>query len=264
MSTKADTLPASQGEPITASASPVEALPKGTKRKRSRTADVSKSSNVSEGAPGPAPPKPSPNKRRRKDSPLAAADEAIHQSQPEDEIETQKKRKQAEKAALRASKAQEKASKKLLEAAEKKRKREERAALKAIREERKKAEEAEKKIKREQRAQKKTWKKDWEAFVEAHDVHGETVDWAEDEEKEGITQTDAGKVYGLKASELVCLKHHPRFNFKFGNTTKLFDEEEVRRMAWRKVAMLAGVQGGGTAEEEDALIAKGKKMWEDG
>ncbi|KAL1612077.1 hypothetical protein SLS60_000300 [Paraconiothyrium brasiliense] len=263
MSTGADTPPASQGEPMAAEAQHLEVVAKSTKRRHSGIADVEEASNVSEDATDAATPKPSPNKRRRKDSGLVAADEAARQSTHEDVVEADKKRKPVSKAALEAAKQKEKEEKKLMLAAAKKLRQEERAALKAVRDAKKKVEEVERKKRKEQRAQKKAWKKAWEDYLEEHNVDGETVDWTEGEEPECITQTDAGKVYGLKPSELGCLRHHPKVNFKYGNTTKLFNEEEVRRLAFRKVAMLVGVKGGETAEEEDELISQGRKLWEE-
>ena len=97
--------------------------------------------------------------------------------------------------------------------------------------------------------------------VQSITVNGATINWPEDEEPETITQSDAGTLYSLKPNELTCLPHHPRINLKYGNTTKLFDEAEVKRLAFRKYAMLAGEASGKTAAEEDAMIVRGKQLW---
>jgi hypothetical protein len=61
---------------------------------------------------------------------------------------------------------------------------------------------------------------------------------------------------------LVVLKYFPKPNPKYGNTTKLFDEEQVKDLCWRKTAILAGVeQIGGN---EVALLEKGKTLFEAG
>ena len=43
------------------------------------------------------------------------------------------------------------------------------------------------------------------------------------------------------------------------NTTKLFDENEVGPLAFRKYAMLAGLSG----LTEHEMLAQGKKLWEE-
>jgi flagellar biosynthesis GTPase FlhF len=259
--------PPSSQDDVTADAQHLKAPPKGTKRRRSGKADAEEGSE----ADGVATPGASPNKRQKKTSTSAAegaaAEEAkaLKEQQKKDAAEAaeaEKLRKQEEKAALKAAKEKEREEKKARDAAEKKRKQEERAALKAAKDkeraEKKKVEDEAKKKKQDEKDQKKRWKQEWESYCAAHDVNGATLDWPEGTEPESITQTDAGKLYCLKPNEMGCLRHHPKVNFKYGNTTKLFDEDEVRALAFRKYAMLAGVTG-----SEKVMVTKGEALWEE-
>jgi flagellar biosynthesis GTPase FlhF len=258
--------PPSSEDDVIVNAKHLKAPPKGKKRQRSRTAGADEGSESN----GIASPEASPNKRRKKDSTSAAKGAAVEKSKAQKEkakkkseeaAEAEKLRKQEEKAALKAAKEKEREEKKARDAAEKKRKQEERAAVKAAKDkeraEKKQVEEEAKKKKQDEKDQKKRWKQEWESYCTAHNVDGATLDWPEDTEPESITQTDAGKLYCLKPNEMGCLRHHPKVNFKYGNTTKLFDEDEVRALAFRKYAMLAGVTG-----SEDVMVTEGKALWE--
>jgi hypothetical protein len=54
------------------------------------------------------------------------------------------------------------------------------------------------------------------------------------------------------------LNFFPKPNPKYGNTTKLFDEDEVKELAYRKTAVLAGVEG-----DDEVVLDKGKKLFEE-
>jgi hypothetical protein len=58
---------------------------------------------------------------------------------------------------------------------------------------------------------------------------------------------------------LVVLNFFPKPNPKYGNTTKLFNEDEVKELAYRKTAVLAGVEG-----KDEEVLEKGKKLFEEG
>ncbi|KAF2438798.1 hypothetical protein P171DRAFT_156680 [Karstenula rhodostoma CBS 690.94] len=237
-----------------------EEPPKGTKRQRPGQG-VGEPSDASENATGVATPESSHNKRRRKDS-ASAADAAVEKADRVDEKEKKKSedeakklREQEEKAAVKAAKEKEKEEKKARDAAEKERKAAVKAAKDKERHQKKRAQDETKKKAQEEKAQKKRWAQQWKDYCTTHNVNGAILG---ETPLESITQTDACQLYSLKPNEMACLPHHPRINFKYKNPTKLFDEDEVRSLAFRRYAMLAGVEG-----PESVMFAQGKKLWED-
>jgi hypothetical protein len=57
---------------------------------------------------------------------------------------------------------------------------------------------------------------------------------------------------------LAVLPYFPKPNPKYGNTTKLFKESEVKSLAYRKHAVIAGVE----EDDEGALLEKGRELFE--
>ncbi|KAF2032267.1 hypothetical protein EK21DRAFT_110210 [Setomelanomma holmii] len=106
------------------------------------------------------------------------------------------------------------------------------------------------------KASKAQHKKDWEDWVATHalkDGEGALLD-AEPSREESITQTDAGKKYGLKKEELSSLRRFEKKNPVHGNTMHLFREEDVRVLGFRKAGVLAGA-----AESE--VLKQGEEIW---
>ncbi|OAL05902.1 hypothetical protein IQ06DRAFT_373273 [Phaeosphaeriaceae sp. SRC1lsM3a] len=103
----------------------------------------------------------------------------------------------------------------------------------------------------------KTPKQKWTAYLEAHAVS--SPDSLKDEPEEAINQTDCKTKYSLVPGDLVVLPYFPKPNPKYGNTTKLFKESEVKTLAYRKAAVLGGVEDG----DEAAMLEKGKELFEE-
>lgn len=102
----------------------------------------------------------------------------------------------------------------------------------------------------------KTPKQKWAAYVEAHTVS--SPDSLKDEPEEAINQTDCKTKYSLLPGDLAVLPYFPKPNPKYGNTTKLFKESEAKTLAYRKAAVLGGVDDG----DEAAMLEKGKELFE--
>jgi hypothetical protein len=119
------------------------------------------------------------------------------------------------------------------------------------------AEESVKNSAAQQKASGKKNKEAWETWLEAHDVAGELLDEEPDREK-SITQTDSLKKYGLKKEELGSLKHFEKRNPLYNNTIKLFLEEEVKTLGFRKAGILAGA---GHDEDDSDILKRGETIW---
>jgi hypothetical protein len=102
----------------------------------------------------------------------------------------------------------------------------------------------------------KTPKQKWTAYVEAHTVA--SPDSLKEEPEEAINQSDCKTKYSLLPADLAVLPHFPKPNQKYGNTTKLFKESEVKTLAYRKAAVLGDVD-----EEDGELLEKGKALFEE-
>jgi len=110
----------------------------------------------------------------------------------------------------------------------------------------------------QEKASKAAHKAAWDAWLKDNALPEDDRLLAEEPEKEiSITQTDAGKKYGLKKEELSVVKHFEKRNPNplYKNDIKLFVESEVQVLGWRKLGMLVG-------EEGDA-VGKGRQMWEE-
>ncbi|KAH6620268.1 hypothetical protein C7974DRAFT_229673 [Boeremia exigua] len=100
----------------------------------------------------------------------------------------------------------------------------------------------------------KTPKQKWAAYVEEHSIGDEKLS---EEPEDSINQTDSKTQFQLLPADLACLPHFPKPNPKYGNTTKLFKKNDVQDLAYRKAAMVAGVDETATTEE---ILSKGKEL----
>jgi hypothetical protein len=105
----------------------------------------------------------------------------------------------------------------------------------------------------------KTPKQRWSAYLSAHAVA--ESDALKDEPEDAINQSDCKAKYELVPADLAVLAYFPKPNPKYKNTTKLFKVSEVEELAWRKTAVLAGVEEDG---DDAALLDKGKTLFDEG
>jgi hypothetical protein len=101
----------------------------------------------------------------------------------------------------------------------------------------------------------KTPKQKWTAYVEAHTVSA--PDALKEEPEDAINQSDCKPKYSLLPADLAVLPYFPKPNPKYGNTTKLFKESEVKTLAYRKAAVLGDVD-----EADEELLEKRKALLE--
>ncbi|KAF1949892.1 hypothetical protein CC80DRAFT_249741 [Byssothecium circinans] len=193
---------------------------------------------------------PSLSKKAKQDPAVVKAKERVEKLEKEKK-DAQEELKTREKEAKKAAAGIEKQKKQEAAAAKKKKDsaaKEKRQAEVAVRKAVKQAEDAVK-------AEKKQWKQNWNDYWQAHDVAGETFDA---EPEDSITQTDAGTIYRLTPKELGCLRHFPDYIQLYKKTRKLFDQEEVKPLAFRKYAMCAGV-----SDRDEILLSRGQELWEE-
>jgi hypothetical protein len=120
----------------------------------------------------------------------------------------------------------------------------------------------------------KTPKQKWSAYISAHGLasHNENDndnangnenlnENLAQEPSDVINQTESKNKYNLTPQDLACLPHFPKKNPVYGKTMKLFKESEVKMLAYRKAAVLAGVEGDGE-EDEEAFLEKGREIFE--
>ncbi|KAG9189604.1 hypothetical protein G6011_06472 [Alternaria panax] len=105
------------------------------------------------------------------------------------------------------------------------------------------------------KADKAAHKKAWQDWLASHDDEGEMLE-EEPSKDESITQTDALKKYGLKKEELTSLLRFEKKNPLYPGMMKLFLEEDVRALAFRKIGTLEGVEG-----DEEEIVKKGEELW---
>lgn len=103
----------------------------------------------------------------------------------------------------------------------------------------------------------KTPKQKWTAYVDSHTIS--SPDNLNDEPEESINQTDSKTRYSLTPGDLAVLPYFPKPNPKYGNTTKLFKESEVKTLAYRKAAYLGGADEG----DDEVVLKKGKELFEE-
>ena len=109
----------------------------------------------------------------------------------------------------------------------------------------------------EAKAVKASAKKNWEAWLDEHNIHGELLA-TEPAMDKAITQTNSLKRYGLKPAELGPLLRFEKKNPQYGGTMKLFVEDDVKELAFRKLGMLAGIEG-----HDKVVVDKGEKIWKE-
>lgn len=117
------------------------------------------------------------------------------------------------------------------------------------------AELADKSRKQEEKAVKQKAKQRWEDWLKKNDVSGKLLD-SEPEREDCLTQTDAQKQYSLKPHELITLEHFEKPN-QYGGQTKLFPIVDVKKVAFRKYGLLAGLT------DEQQGLAKGEELWKE-
>jgi hypothetical protein len=108
----------------------------------------------------------------------------------------------------------------------------------------------------QEKATKASHKQAWESWLKENALPEDDRLLGEEPDKEiSITQTDAGKKYGLK-EELSILKHFKKKNPNplYNNDMKIFLEDEVKVLGWRKLGMLDG-------HDEDDAVETGQKIW---
>jgi hypothetical protein len=110
--------------------------------------------------------------------------------------------------------------------------------------------------KKEKAPKEKTPKQKWTAYLESHASH--TPDAFKEEPENAINQSDCKPQYKLLPADLAVLSYFPKPNQKYGNTTKLFKESEVKELAYRKAAVLGGVD-----EADEEVLEKGKALFEE-
>jgi len=115
------------------------------------------------------------------------------------------------------------------------------------------AEHKDKAAAQESKADKAAHKRAWDAWLESHDAAGALLD-EEPAKDVSITQTDAGKKYGVKKEDLDALKHFEKRNPVYNNTIKLYLEEEVKELGFRKLGVLEGVEG-------EEAVKRGEEIW---
>ncbi|KAJ4362242.1 hypothetical protein N0V95_001486 [Ascochyta clinopodiicola] len=98
----------------------------------------------------------------------------------------------------------------------------------------------------------KTSKQNWAAYTKQHNVGDKKLS---EEPEDVINQTDSKTHYLLTPGDLACLPYFPKPNPKYGNTTKLFNKKDVQKLAYRKAAVVAGIEEGKDTAE---FLSKGK------
>jgi hypothetical protein len=110
--------------------------------------------------------------------------------------------------------------------------------------------------KKEKAPKEKTPKQKWTAYLESHAT--DNAEALKEEPEDAINQSDCKPRYKLLPADLAILPYFPKPNQKYGNTTKLFKESEVKTLAYRKAAVLGGVD-----EEDNEVVEKGKALFEE-
>jgi hypothetical protein len=119
----------------------------------------------------------------------------------------------------------------------------------------------EKPAKAEKPKKEKTPKQKWTEYITRHALTPDnTNDKLTEEPSDVINQTECKTKFSLTAQDLVCLPHFPKKNAAYGNTMKLFEEGEVKMLAYRKTAVLAGVESDG--KDDVGLLEKGRELFE--
>jgi hypothetical protein len=130
-------------------------------------------------------------------------------------------------------------------------------AKKAEQETKKAEQDAAKDATKAQKATLKSRKESWKTWVDSHQMPDSRFEQTPEDNVVNVTQ--AKKYFDLKADELKCLPHDEGFNsHNRSMPTRLYRWAEAGDLAFRKEAMLAGVEG-----VDDVVLEEGKKMFEE-
>jgi hypothetical protein len=117
---------------------------------------------------------------------------------------------------------------------------------------------AEKEAASAKKNQQKQCKEIWRVWVINNDAGDERFK-ADPTEHDTLTQTNCKKFYGVTPEELKTLAHDEVFNSHNPKMPgKIFKREQVQRLAFRKSAVLAGVE----EKDDEELVKKGKVIFE--
>ena len=105
----------------------------------------------------------------------------------------------------------------------------------------------------------KTPKQKWSAYISAHTLTADSN--LTEEPSDVINQTECKNKYSLTPQDLACLSFFPKKNPVYGKIMKLFQESEVKKLAYMKTAVLAGVED--DDKDEGALVKEGRKIFEE-
>ena len=105
----------------------------------------------------------------------------------------------------------------------------------------------------------RTPKQKWSAYISAHTLAADSN--LTEEPSDVINQTECKNKYSLTPQDLACLSFFPKKNPVYGKIMKLFEESEVKKLAYVKTAVLAGVEDDG--KDEGALVKEGRKIFEE-
>ena len=115
---------------------------------------------------------------------------------------------------------------------------------------------------------KKTPKQEWSEYITTHSIVDDDDDDDDnkltEEPASAINQTESKAKYSLMPQDLACLPYFSKKNAAYGNTAKVFDESKVKLLAYRKAAILAGVDKELVDDDDNiALLNKGKEIFEE-
>lgn len=121
---------------------------------------------------------------------------------------------------------------------------------------------AEKKAEKEAAAAKKNEEKQrkeiWRVWIINNDAGDERFK-ADPKEHDTLTQTNCKTYYGVTPEELKTLAHDEVFNSHNPKMPgKIFKREEVQRLAFRKSAVMAGVE----EKDDEELVKQGRAIFE--
>jgi hypothetical protein len=100
-------------------------------------------------------------------------------------------------------------------------------------------------------------KQKWNEYISTHAI--DENDKLTEEPADIINQTKCKSKYFLTQKDLACLRQFPKKNPTSRFNTKLFKESEVKLLAYRKTAVLAGVDDG---KDDGALLERGRELFE--
>jgi hypothetical protein len=109
------------------------------------------------------------------------------------------------------------------------------------------------------KAEEKQRKEKWRVWIINNDA-GDKRFKADPADHETLTQTNCKALYGVTPEELKTLAHDEVFNSHNPKMPgKVFKKEEVQQLAFRKSAVLAGVE----EDNDEELVKQGKAIFEE-